>query len=98
MLEFIQGTKSYHPTMQALEVAYISGKLAHGGDPLLNWCASNLIPRYDGNMSMAPDKKKSPDKIDDMTALLMAIGASKAEVEDSGDLDDFTSNPIMVGL
>ena len=98
MLEFIQGTKSYHPTMQALEVAYISGKLAHGGDPLLNWCASNVIPRYDGNMSMAPDKKKSPDKIDDMTALLMAIGASKAEVEDSGDLDDFTSNPIMVGL
>ena len=98
MLEFIQGTKSYHPTMQALEVAYIGGKLAHGGDQLLTWCASNLIPRYDGNLSAAPDKKKSPDKIDDMTALLMAIGASKAEVDDPGDLDDFTSNPIMVGL
>ncbi|WP_325435158.1 terminase large subunit [Pseudomonas nitroreducens] len=97
MLEFIQGTKSYHPTMQALEMAYISGKLAHGGDPLLTWCASNVIPRYDGNMSTAPDKKKSPDKIDDMTALLMAIGASKAEVEDTGDLDDFLSNPIIIG-
>ncbi|MDU4255824.1 terminase large subunit [Pseudomonas sp.] len=98
MLEFIQGTKSYHPTMQALELAYISGKLAHGGDPLLTWCASNVIPRYDGNMSTAPDKKKSPDKIDDMTALLMAIGASKAEADDPGDMGDFTSNPIMVGL
>ncbi|WP_271965170.1 terminase large subunit [Pseudomonas aeruginosa] len=98
LLEFIQGTKSYHPTMQALEVAYISGNLAHGGDPLLAWCASNVIPRYDGNMSTAPDKKKSPDKIDDMTALLMAIGASKAEADDPADLDDFTSNPIMVGL
>lgn len=96
LLEFIQGTKSYHPTMQALEVAYISGKLAHGGDPLLNWCASNLIPRYDGNMSLAPDKKKSPDKIDDMTALLMAIGASKAEVEEEAPIDDFLNQTLSM--
>ncbi|PBY92959.1 terminase, partial [Pseudomonas aeruginosa] len=59
--------------------------------------ASNVIPRYDGNMSTAPDKKKSPDKIDDMTALLMAIGASKAEAYDPEDLDDFLSNPIIIG-
>lgn len=25
---------------------------------------------------MAPDKRRSPDKIDDMTALLMAVGIS----------------------
>lgn len=96
MLEFIQGTKSYHPPMQVLEMAYISGKLAHGGDPLLNWCASNLIPRYDGNMSTAPDKKKSPDKIDDMTALLMAIGASKAQVEEEVPIDDFLNQTLSM--
>ncbi|MGV8267847.1 terminase large subunit, partial [Pseudomonas aeruginosa] len=81
-----------------LELAYISGKLAHGGDPLLNWCASNVIPRYDGNMTMAPDTKKSPGKIDDMTGMLMAIGASAAAREASGDLDGFTSTPVMVAL
>lgn len=98
MLEFIQGTKSYHPTMQLLEAAYISGRLAHGDDVVLTWCASNFMARRDDNLNMAPDKKKSPDKIDDMAALLMAIGASRAEVEDdSEDLDDFLSNPIIIG-
>lgn len=97
MLEFIQGTKSYHPPMQALELAYIGGTFSHGGDPLLNWCASNLIPRRDVNLSMAPDKKRSPDKIDDMTALLMAVGASQTEVEETGDVEGYFSNPIIIG-
>lgn len=74
MIEFVQGPKSYHPAMQFIERAYISGKLAHGGDPLLNWCASNIIARRDVNLNMAPDKQKSADKIDDMSALLMAAG------------------------
>lgn len=74
LVEFIQGTKSYHPAMKKLEEIYISEKFYHGGDPVLNWCASNIVSRMDVNMNMAPDKKKSADKIDDMTALLMAIG------------------------
>lgn len=74
MIEFVQGTKSYHPAMQATEKAYIDGKLAHGGDPLLEWCASNLVAKTDQNLSQAPDKKKSGDKIDDMAALFMAVG------------------------
>lgn len=74
MVEFIQGPKSYHPAFQALERAYIAGKLRHGGDKVLNWCASNLIGKYDSNNNFGPDKKKSADKIDDMSTLLMAIG------------------------
>jgi len=81
MIEFIQGPKSYHPAMQELERAYIAGNFAHGGDELLNWCASNIISRRDQNMNMAPDKKKSADKIDDMAALLMAVGVMQSEVE-----------------
>ena len=74
MVEFIQGPKSYHPAMQELERAYIAGNLRHGGDHVLNWCASNLIARRDANNNTAPDKKRSPEKIDDMVAMLMAIG------------------------
>src|SRR5690606_363173 len=96
---FIQGTKSFHPAMQVLERAYISGQFAHGGDQLLNWCASNLVTRRDHNMCMAPDRKRSADKIDDMVALLMAVGVSGATVEDDeGDADGFYDNPIMVGV
>ena len=95
MVEFIQGPKSYHPAMQVLELAYIAGTLAHGGDMLLNWCASNLIARRDDNMNMAPDKKRSADKIDDMAALLMALGVSGVQV-DAASLDDFLNRPMSM--
>jgi phage terminase large subunit-like protein len=74
MREFIQGPKSYHPAMKEAERLYLIGALHHGGDPVLNWCAANVVPRYDANLNMAPDKKKSADKIDDAAALFMAIG------------------------
>lgn len=75
---FIQGPKSYHPAMKFLEEHYVVGKLAHGGDPVLAWCASNLVARTDANLNLAPDKKRSLEKIDDMAALLMAVGASQS--------------------
>lgn len=94
MIEFIQGPKSYHPAMQELERAYMSGRLAHGGDPVLNWCASNLVARTDANLNMAPDKKRSADKIDDMAALLMAVGISMS-AEAEPNVSDFLSNPVI---
>ncbi len=81
MQQFIQGPKSYHPAMQALEIAYLSGKLAHGNDPVLNWNISNLVAREDVNQNKAPDKKRAAEKIDDACALLMAEGISQAPTE-----------------
>lgn len=82
MQEFIQGGKSYHPAMKALEIAYIEGNFAHGNDPVLNWAASNLIARTDQNMNTAPDRKNAREKIDDIVALLMAIGTMNGTVEE----------------
>lgn len=72
--EFRQGPKSYHPAMMETERLYLEGQFRHGGDAVLNWCASNVVPRRDENLNMAPDKKKSADKIDDACALFMAVG------------------------
>ncbi|AHN74694.1 terminase [Pandoraea pnomenusa] len=95
LVEFVQGPKSYHPAMQALERAYIGGNVAHGGDPVLTWCASNLVARRDQNLNMAPDRKRSADKIDDMVALLMAVGVSMAGDSDEGNFDDFLREPLI---
>lgn len=94
LIEFNQTTKNYHPAMQELERAYISKSIQHGNDPVLNWCASNLIAVKDGNLNMKPDKKRSPDKIDDMATLLMGIGLSMPTGDDEGDMDGFLSAPI----
>jgi len=95
MIPFIQGPKSYHPCMKFFEEAYIAGRFRHAGDPVLTWCASNLVPRYDQNMNTAPDKKKSADKIDDMTALLMAIRGI-IPLEEDEDFDGFLENPLTL--
>ena len=94
MEEFRQGPKSYHPAMQETERLYLSQKLRHGGDPVLNWCASNVVPRRDENLNMAPDRKRSADKIDDACALFMAIGVMLNEIEQPS-LDEFLNNPIL---
>ena len=96
MIQFIQGPKSYHPPMKFFEEAYFSGNFRHSGDPVLTWCASNIVRRLDPNMNMAPDKKKSNDKIDDMTALLMAIGIAISNEEEEEDFDGFISDPIIL--
>lgn len=90
--EFIQGPKSYHPVMQEFEKRYLGGTFAHGGDPVLKWCASNLVTRRDVNLNMAPDKKRAPEKIDDMVALLMAYGALLAASD--GDLSGIFGDPL----
>jgi phage terminase large subunit-like protein len=89
---FVQGPRSYHPAMQALDVAYNTGTLRHGGNPVLQWNAANLVPRYDVNLNMAPDRKKSADKIDGMCATLMAFGLAIIELGD--DSGGFFTEPV----
>ncbi|WP_329810730.1 terminase TerL endonuclease subunit [Stenotrophomonas sp. SMYL8] len=92
LVEFNQTTKNYHPAMQELERAYVGKKIQHGNDPVLNWCASNLIALKDGNLNMKPDKKRSPDKIDDMASLLMAVGLAHAVESVQPGVDEYLEN------
>ena len=72
MVEFRQSMKSYHPAMQALKRHYVNGTLRHGEDPMLAWCMSNLVQRFDRNLN----GRQRP--VDDAVALLMATGRAIA--------------------
>lgn len=93
---FVQGYKSYNPAMKECERAYMSGTLRHGGNPVLRWNVSNVVPSYDTNMSVKPDRKRSADKIDGACTLFMCFGLAIAE-QDDGDADGFFAAPIMSG-
>lgn len=97
MVQFIQGPKSYHPAMQAVEVAYLNGNLAFGEDPVLNWNASNIVARTDVNLNKAPDKKRAAEKIDDFCALLMAASGVINDADDEGDMNNFMRGMARVG-
>lgn len=45
----------------------------HGGNPVARWMADNLRPRTDANGNVAPDKKKSMQKIDGISAATTAM-------------------------
>lgn len=49
-------------------------RIRHRNNPVLNWCASNLVFKKDEADNMKPDKKRSREKIDGMVALFNAAG------------------------
>ena len=68
-----QGVASMSPPMKELGKLIASKMLAHGGNPVLNWMADNLVAREDAAGNIKPDKEKSREKIDGMVALIMAV-------------------------
>lgn len=90
--QFVQGPRSYQPAFSLLEIAYTSARLRHGGDPVLTWNAANLVPRRDVNLNLAPDRKRSAEKIDGMTALLMCFGLMAGD--DTAAFNEYLANPV----
>ena len=50
------------------EKLVISGKLQHGGHPVLRWMASHVSVQTDAAGNLKPSKKKSSDRIDGLVA------------------------------
>jgi len=77
-----QGWISQDLPAKELEKLVISGKLAHGGHPVLRWHAGNAVVDVDkaGNYSL--NKLKSRSKIDGIAATTMALFA---KMRASGD-------------
>ena len=58
MIEFRQGFRSMAAPTRELEKLIVSQKLAHGGNPVTRWMASNVAVARDpaGNLKPAKDK------------------------------------------
>jgi phage terminase large subunit-like protein len=69
-----------------LETLVKSGKLAHGGDPVLAWMVSNVALRRGTRGEVRLDKEKAADKIDGVAAAAMAM--ARAITQPSGSIYD----------
>jgi phage terminase large subunit-like protein len=74
MVAMKQRTETYNEPMRSALASVITGKVRHGGHPVMRWCADNLVVRIDANGNVFPNKEKATDKIDLMTAMFMAWG------------------------
>ena len=91
LVEWGQGYKDMAPALDALEAELLNGRIAHGGNPLLTWCAANAVVTKDPTGARKLDKAKATGRIDGLQALAMAMGvASKAEEAMGVTLEGFT--------
>lgn len=72
--DHLQSCGAYNEPMRHLDKAATQGRIVHGGNPLLAWCADNLTVKENATGYIMPTKNKSKDKIDPMVAGIMAQG------------------------
>ena len=73
IVPFGQGFASMSAPCKELEKMILSGKIAHGGNPVMRWMASNVAVKQDAAGNTKPDKSKSSEKIDGIVSLIMAV-------------------------
>lgn len=87
MKPFGQGFVSMNAPTKLLETLVIQGRLRHGGNPVLQWQASNVQVKTDDAGNVKPTKKNSSStgRIDGMVALIMALGIASGEARTEPD-------------
>ena len=79
LVPFGQGFRDMAPALDNLESILLNGKLRHGGNPILTWCAANAVALQDAAGNRKLDKAKSTGRIDGIVALVMALSVSAKE-------------------
>jgi len=87
MKPFGQGFGSMSSPTKLLETLVIQGRLRHGGNPVLQWQASNVQVKTDDAGNVKPTKKNSSStgRIDGIVALIMALGLASGEARNEPD-------------
>lgn len=71
---FSQSTGKLSTPTKYVETLCATGKIAHGGNPVLAWMMGNCTIERDGLGNIRPSKKRSAEKIDGVIALVLALG------------------------
>jgi phage terminase large subunit-like protein len=72
---FRQHAESMTAPLKRLMEIVLRGELAHGGNPVMRWMANNTVVQLSATAGlMKPDKQRSREKIDGISALLDALG------------------------
>lgn len=86
-----QGFKDMTGSLEAVEVALLNGRMAHGNHPVLTMCMANCVVTRDAADGKKLDKAKSTGRIDGAVALCMGMGAAAKHTEDAGiNFTEFT--------
>lgn len=82
MHPFGQGYASMSTPTKAFEAGVLSKQITHDGNPVLRWMLSNVAIARDPSGNIKPDKSKSSQKIDGISAAVMALGEKMSEYKE----------------
>lgn len=74
LVPYNQTTVWFNAPVLELETLAMQGRLNHQNNKVLNWNCANVVLFTDSSGNVKFDKAKSPEKIDGMVALAMAMG------------------------
>ena len=95
MIEFRATTQNFSEPTKELDAAMRSGRLRHDGNPVLEWCISNVVGRYDARGNVYPRKEREENKIDGAIALIMTIGRATVAESTAKDWSSFINNMVI---
>ena len=78
VIEFRANTQNFSEPTKELDAAMRAQRIAHDGNPVLEWCIANVVGRYDARANVYPRKVRPEQKIDATVALIMAIARCMA--------------------
>ena len=96
MVEFRATTQNFSEPTKELDAAMRSGRIAHDGDPVLEWAIGNVVGRYDARSNVYPRKAREENKIDPAVALIMTIGRCLAIKEQESSYNNPATRHLTV--
>ncbi|WP_180644683.1 terminase large subunit [Acinetobacter bereziniae] len=106
VVEIPQVAEHLSPAMRWIEVLLAEGRFHHSGDPVLTWCALNVVVKPDGKENIFPRKGGPAKKIDAMVGIINAAARARhwddesvfelVPGEDDGNIDDWLDDMIKV--
>jgi phage terminase large subunit-like protein len=100
MIEVPQSKQALSPVAHELERLVLSGRLQHGGHPVLAWCLSNAVAKVDHLENIVITKAAPSARIDGVSALLMALSRAIVQpADEESELDRRVSRgepPLIV--
>jgi phage terminase large subunit-like protein len=94
LVQYGQGFLSLAAPTAELERLAVSRALWHGGHPVLRWNAANVTVRQDPAGNIKPDKERSSERIDGISALVNALG--RALLRGAGERSVYETRGILV--
>ena len=87
-IEEKKNTEIKKQVLKEFETLILSGKIRHGGDPVLRWMMSNVVLTLDPAGNVKPNKAKSNEKIDGIVACIMALSEAMENKNKGGSAYD----------